>query len=723
MTGAQPQAPDVEPLPEPEAGRYRIEDTDPTTDFEPAAGNGRWVEQADKASSEGSYTQLHNPAGEYETFWRTFVRAGFRGDSVSWITPRGPQGTEAEIFVDGLSQGIVDLYAPHWSPQETVFTVNGLPDGYHEVMVVYAQEAGTYYHDAFDVGVQDSVRGRPGPPLEAGLTAWATSTGFTPTQFRPTNPAQATDGSLATWWKGTGADSEHLELSLGTRTQIRTVHVAPREDSEATVTRFHIETQNPGGRWHTIGSGTDLDGPTTIDVRPALTDRVRLVIDETEGGPPEIAEFSLDTPEDQDVSGTSWTFTDSTQGWTSNDKVSDPRVGDDGRLTAEFSGTGTLWSPQGLDISADDYSSMSLNVVNDSDAVLAAVVFKSVSDGGETRTGRHEFRLEARADLRPRVVNLADTPEWDGVITQLGIEIVDADGTVSLGHVKLAPDHAVWASHFDDVGQDWEVGGATVEQLSGTIALEPTDSEVRLTARSELGVDLTRADFISVRAVALPKGSTLELGFTTSSTPERQVVTHDVPSADSWQTIQIPMSEVEGWEGTLEGLDLTIRPTEPGQRILLDAVRVEHFNLAPIEVVDAWEFDQNHEGWTVEIGISDFVWNEPGVMTGDVWYEDSRILSQDNLWLDLTGKSKLTIGLQNNSSAETASLYFSTLADGTFDSSKGVIFDIVPHDDQIRSYTIDVGELPTWDGTLRRLRLDPFNDATGTFVLDYIRVE
>lgn len=295
-SGPTPAMPDVEPIPEPEPGRHRIEDTDFTSDYESAAGEAAWEQRQDGASSDGSFSQLKNPEGEHDPFWRTFVRAGFRGDSVSWIAPRGPQGTEAEVFVDGLSQGTVDLNAPDWRPQETVFTVNGLPEGFHELMVVYAEEPGTYYHDAFEIGVRDSGASPRVPPLDAGRTAWVTSSGFTPARFEPTNPAQATDGSLQTWWTGTGSTGEYLDLSLGSRTMIRTVHIAPRESAGAMITRFHIEAQSPGGRWRTIGTGTDLDRPTNFDVRPMLTDRVRLVIDETTGGLPEIAEFALDDP-------------------------------------------------------------------------------------------------------------------------------------------------------------------------------------------------------------------------------------------------------------------------------------------------------------------------------------------------------------------------------------------------------------------------------------------
>lgn len=292
--GVAPQVPEAEALGLPRPGSYRIEDADPRSDYENSAGEIGWEEVADPDSSGGSYSVLSNPEGEqHHAFWRTFVRTGFRGEALTWIAPRGPEGTSAEVFVDGLSQGTVSLHAPEWEPAQELFRVQGLSDGYHEAMVVFDDEAGEYYHDAFEVGVGQRGMERPSSALAAGQMAWASGSGFTPVEFLPTNPAQATDGSMDTWWAGTSAEGDHLTLELGWRTPVRTVHIEPRPESDSTVTGYRIEERRPDGSWRPVVTEGDLDGPTTLDLGLIVTDAVRLVIESTEGGVPEIAELTL----------------------------------------------------------------------------------------------------------------------------------------------------------------------------------------------------------------------------------------------------------------------------------------------------------------------------------------------------------------------------------------------------------------------------------------------
>ncbi len=58
----------------------------------------------------------------------------FTGTSVKWITTRGPKYGKAEVFIDNVSQGIVDLYAPvqKWQAKHTY---TGLSNAQHSIEI------------------------------------------------------------------------------------------------------------------------------------------------------------------------------------------------------------------------------------------------------------------------------------------------------------------------------------------------------------------------------------------------------------------------------------------------------------------------------------------------------------------------------------------------------------------------------------------------------------
>ena len=59
----------------------------------------------------------------------------FTGTSVTWIGLRGPTAGIAEIWVDGVSFGRVDLYAATEQLRASVFTATGLPNGTHTLRI------------------------------------------------------------------------------------------------------------------------------------------------------------------------------------------------------------------------------------------------------------------------------------------------------------------------------------------------------------------------------------------------------------------------------------------------------------------------------------------------------------------------------------------------------------------------------------------------------------
>ena len=66
-----------------------------------------WVGLSDPAASGGSYRTSATTGAQ--------VRVTFNGSSISWITATGPTSGRADVVIDGVDQGVVDLYSPSQS--------------------------------------------------------------------------------------------------------------------------------------------------------------------------------------------------------------------------------------------------------------------------------------------------------------------------------------------------------------------------------------------------------------------------------------------------------------------------------------------------------------------------------------------------------------------------------------------------------------------------------
>ena len=59
----------------------------------------------------------------------------FTGSEISWYGERGPQGGSARVMIDGKQAGTVELQAEQLSVGERVFSIAGLGNGMHEILV------------------------------------------------------------------------------------------------------------------------------------------------------------------------------------------------------------------------------------------------------------------------------------------------------------------------------------------------------------------------------------------------------------------------------------------------------------------------------------------------------------------------------------------------------------------------------------------------------------
>jgi hypothetical protein len=82
--------------------------------------------------------------------------------------------------------------------------------------------------------------------------------------------------------------------------------------------------------------------------------------------------------------------------------------------------------------------------------------------------------------------------------------------------------------------------------------------------------------------------------------------------------------------------------------------------------------------------------------------------------------NKVVLRLRNGTAASSAQLFFTTKTDGPWTERKGGRIAILPNSDYL-VYMFDMSAVPSWTGTITRLRLDPVN-ANGPFAIDWIRI-
>src|SRR5439155_17109818 len=73
-----------------------------TQESSPAVKLGNWTGQSDANASGGTY-RISGTAGAKATLL-------FTGTSIDWVTATGPAYGQAQVTIDGVSKGTVDLY-------------------------------------------------------------------------------------------------------------------------------------------------------------------------------------------------------------------------------------------------------------------------------------------------------------------------------------------------------------------------------------------------------------------------------------------------------------------------------------------------------------------------------------------------------------------------------------------------------------------------------------
>jgi hypothetical protein len=97
-----------------------------TQESSPSVKLGNWAGQSDANASGGTY-RISGTAGAQVTF-------SFTGTAIDWVTALGPAYGQAQVLIDGVSKGTVDLYqaASQW---KVLQSYTGLTPGSHTIVV------------------------------------------------------------------------------------------------------------------------------------------------------------------------------------------------------------------------------------------------------------------------------------------------------------------------------------------------------------------------------------------------------------------------------------------------------------------------------------------------------------------------------------------------------------------------------------------------------------
>ncbi|MBS1663255.1 MAG: cellulase family glycosylhydrolase [Bacteroidetes bacterium] len=138
-----------------------------------------------------------------------------------------------------------------------------------------------------------------------------------------------------------------------------------------------------------------------------------------------------------------------------------------------------------------------------------------------------------------------------------------------------------------------------------------------------------------------------------------------------------------------------------------------------------WSFETSGdlEGWTAGNATPSVSGGALNLITTGT---DPLIMSPGNLGISTPSAYKyIRINMKNSSSVTSARIFFTTNADTSWSQAKSKSFAIAANNQYYASYIIDMSTITGWAGTIRRIRIDPLDPATGSgqaVSIDYIAI-
>lgn len=504
------------PAPSPvPSGFYKMEDHLPVWDKFNTFPNENWWTESDAGYSGGSQTTTTNYFADQSEFkFGTSTRSiGFFGNGVRWITTKSPDATRAEIFIDGLSQGIVDLSSAQVQKQVVAFEKYGLSDGYHTMRIQWKFESGSLYNDAMEYRVGNAAIPTPAPGENLALKSSAYADNFDAVKFYPVNPGQVNDNDNSSYWQGTGTGSIWLDFGRPiTIDKIETLqNTANSRIGNYTLSYWNESTQS----WSTAKAGSSM-ADVQVDTFAAVnTHLIKLTVNAMQTGTKpaiyEIKAFDTANPGlPSSVAKSGWDFTNDADGWGSASGSAGFGWQSGGFVGATVSANDPhFYSPENLNLTASSYKTIRIRMKNDTVGTKAKFSFTTTADTTWDDTKSKSFTIIPNDEAYTEyTVDLSSLSSWTGTIEQLRLDPVDDanSGTFSVDYIRLQTVPLVlkkWTFSTDAEG--WTASSATGIsnfgwQIGGTMGGDITiNNGSHILSPSHLNIDISRSPTFKVR--------------------------------------------------------------------------------------------------------------------------------------------------------------------------------------------------------------------------------
>ena len=134
-----------------------------------------------------------------------------------------------------------------------------------------------------------------------------------------------------------------------------------------------------------------------------------------------------------------------------------------------------------------------------------------------------------------------------------------------------------------------------------------------------------------------------------------------------------------------------------------------------------WHFTSDLEGWVLFKSLTGNA--TEGILNLEITGADPYMNSPDNLSVDASSMNQVIIRMRNGTNTNSGRIYWTTDTQATFKADNSKQITLIPNDEEFTDYVIDMWGEPGWIGTIRRIRLDPSNEATsGSVDIDYIMI-
>ncbi|MBM7568380.1 GDSL-type esterase/lipase family protein [Paenibacillus sacheonensis] len=372
-----------------------------------------------------------------------------------------------------------------------------------------------------------------------------------------------------------------------------------------------------------------------------------------------------------------WNFDGSSlEGWNLANDVSGSATG--GALHVNLTGGDPyILSPDNLGINASANGHVYVRLKNNTGSTNLQIYFSTAADGGFSESKAKVTPISANSGYADYDIDMSAVSGWSGTLKQIRMDFFDSSNSVDVDSVKIGG-----------------AGSSGPEAPGAPTGLSATggNGQVALSWNAASGA----TSYTVKRGTSSGTyGTTVATGVTSTS------YTDTTASNGTTYYYAVTASNSAGTSGNSAQASAT--PSGGGA------------------YAAQWEFngDGNYEGWSLANELTGSVSGGSLHLTSSGY--DPYVVGPDNLGLSASANPTITIKVKNNT-ANTAGprIYFTTAGDPNWSEGKHGEFTLVANSDYT-IYTINMGAVSGWSGTIKQIRLDPIAN-TGTVDVDYIRV-